>query len=827
LTATELLLRDPLGERALAAGDFPLSLGGTGNTIVVPGADGLLAWIALHDGQFYLQPVAAGASVSSNGVPVTRATWLREGDVIEVGRARLRLARTRDGVRALDVDDGSGGNLTVPPVAPAIEVVAGATDAAEERVTPIAFRNVPPPDARRRQWGRRLALAAGAMVIAGAAWFLLTGRAVTIVAEPAASRIALHGGPSLGWGGSRFARPGSYEVEIEHPGYERLRAPLQVTDAASQSYRYTLRKLPGRLQVRSKVAATFSVDGRALGPVPGEFRLAAGRHAYTVTAPRHQPYSGHVDIAGEEKVQALDVALVPAWAPIKLLSEPTGATVLIDGKEAGATPVQVELDAGSHRLELRKAGFKSWVTDLQVVAHEPQTLGPIRLGVPDGALVVRTEPAGAAVSVGGAFRGRSPLSIEVRPDVPLDIVATREGYEPAATQTTVASGARRELELQLAPILGEVTVQAEPAGAEVLASGRVVGRAGQALRLPATRQELLVRAPGFRSQRVTVTPRPGLPQVLSVTLEPGRDAASAGVAAAPPAAATQASQGAAAPSQGGPLPATVRTKSGAPLRLIGPAQFTMGSPRRESGRRANESQRAVQLQRRVYLGEREVTNAEFKQFRPQHRSGFVGQSTLELDRQPVVNVTWQDAAEYCNWLSQQEGLPPAYQSQGGKLVAVTPATTGYRLPTEAEWEWAARANRDGSLRKYPWGDALPVPAGVGNFGDRSAQPMLQTFLEALDDGQAATATVASYPPNPLGFHDLGGNVAEWTSDTYLVQPASTAAAVDPWAATPGNVHVIRGSSWRHATVTELRAAYRDYGEGKRDDVGLRIARYAE
>ncbi len=499
----------------------------------------------------------------------------------------------------------------------------------------------------------------------------------------------------------------------------------------------------------------------------------------------------------------------------------------MDGKPRGTTPASLDLDAGSHRLELRQAGFKPWVTDVQVVANQPQTVGPVRLGLPDGTLVVRTEPAGASVSVGGAYRGRAPLTIEVRPDVPLALVATREGYEPATSQLTVAPGERREVQLALAPIFGEVTVHAEPVGAEVWANGRSLGKAGPAFRLPAARQEIEVRLAGYRPYRTVVTPRPGLPQVLDVRLEAGRDPRAQGAAGAGPAAVEAAAPPAVASAPAGPLTATVRTKAGAELRLLGPATYTMGSPRRESGRRANESQRAVELRRRFYLGTREVTNAEYKQFRPQHRSGFVGQQTLETDRQPVVNVSWQEAAEYCNWLSQQEGLPPAYQSQGGKLVAVVPATTGYRLPTEAEWEWAARANRDGTLRKYPWGDALPIPAGAGNFADRRAQPLLQTFLEDLDDGYAATANVGSFAANALGFHDLGGNVAEWTTDLYTVQPAATAVAVDPLAGSAGNVHVIRGSSWRHATVTELRAAFRDYGDGRRDDVGLRIARYAE
>jgi formylglycine-generating enzyme required for sulfatase activity len=253
----------------------------------------------------------------------------------------------------------------------------------------------------------------------------------------------------------------------------------------------------------------------------------------------------------------------------------------------------------------------------------------------------------------------------------------------------------------------------------------------------------------------------------------------------------------------------------------------MGSARRESGRRANESQRPVELRRRFYLAIREVTNAEFRQFNPAHRSGFVGQNTLERDKQPVVAVSWQEAAAYCNWLSQQDGLPAAYESKGGRLVAVQPMNTGYRLPTEAEWEWVARANRDGSLRKYPWGDSLPVPAGAGNLGDRMAQPLLQTIIEGYDDGNPAAAPVGSYAPNALGFYDVAGNVAEWTSDLYTVQPSAAAAAVDPLAVGGGKLYVIRGSSWRHATVTELRAAFRDYGEGGRDDVGLRIARYAE
>ncbi len=827
MNPTELVLRDPLGERALSAADFPVSVGGAGHTIVLPRAnDGTIAWIALHDGQLFLQPVEGREPPLCNGAPVSRATWLREGDVIDVAGGRLRIGASA-GRRILDVEDGSGGNLTVPPETPPIEVVSGGGDDGDERIDTVAFRR---PATQAVSDRRVVPLVLGGLlvaVLAWATWFFATGNAVLIAVDPADSAVRVHGGLVLPAGGNHFARPGDYTVEIRRQGYQALRAPIKVTDAPNQSFRYRMVKLPGILQVQTPVAARILVAGKDAGAAPGEVRLPAGRHEIVVSAPRYLPFKATVDIEGMEQRQSLEAKLVAAWAPVTVLTEPTGATVQVDGAAQGTTPAQLELDAGTHRIELRHPGFKNWVTDVQVVANQPQTLGPVRLGLPDGTLVVRTNPAGASVSVGGAFRGRTPVTLDVRPDVALALVASREGYEPATTQLTVGAGERREVQLSLTPILGEVTVMAEPASAEVFVDGRLVGKSGQAFKLPAARTDIEVRLAGFRSFRTAVTPRPGLPQVLNVRLEAGRgetDQAPAAVAAATGGAVAMSATPAGTTKAVTPV---IRSKSGAELRLLGPASFTMGSPRRESGRRANESQRAVELKRRFYLATREVSNGEFKQFRSQHRSGFVGQNTLELERQPVTNVTWQDAAEYSNWLSQQDGLPPAYESQGGKLVPVQPATTGYRLPTEAEWEWAARANLDGSLRKYPWGDALPVPAGTGNYGDRRAQPLLQTFLDNLDDGYAATAPTGSFAANPLGFFDLGGNVAEWTTDLYSVQPASSAAVVDPLSAAAGNTHVIRGSSWRHATVTELRAAYRDSGNGRRDDVGFRIARYAE
>ena len=480
MSSIELVLRDPLGERALSAADFPVSVGGPGHTVVLPGAGaGTLAWIALHDGQLFLQPVEGREPPLCNGAPVSRPAWLRAGDVIDVARGRLRVG-ARDGQRILDVEDGSAGNLTVPPEAPLVEVVSGGSEDGEERIEAVTFRRPETQAATDRRIAPRLLGGALVAVLVWATWFFATGHAVRIDVDPADSAVRMRGGLVLPVGGNHFARPGDYTVEIQRKGYEPLRAPVKVTDAPNQSVQYRLAKLPGILRVQAPVAARIIVAGKDVGSAPGEVRLPAGRHEILVTAPRYLPFKATVDIKGMEQAQSLAAKLVAAWAPVTVLTEPTGATVLVDGVARGVAPAKLELDAGTHRIELRQAGFKAWVTDVQVVADQPQTLGPVRLGLPDGTLVVRTDPAGASVSVGGAFRGRAPVTLDVRPDVALALVASREGYEPETTQLTVGAGERREVRLSLTPIFGEVTVMAEPASAEVFANGRAVGKSGQA-----------------------------------------------------------------------------------------------------------------------------------------------------------------------------------------------------------------------------------------------------------------------------------------------------------------------------------------------------------
>jgi formylglycine-generating enzyme required for sulfatase activity len=164
----------------------------------------------------------------------------------------------------------------------------------------------------------------------------------------------------------------------------------------------------------------------------------------------------------------------------------------------------------------------------------------------------------------------------------------------------------------------------------------------------------------------------------------------------------------------------------------------------------------------------------------------------------------------------------------GTLVGVRPIGTGYRLPLEAEWIWAARYQGGKGNLKYSWGGALPVPPGSGNYADRSAAGLLSRYLPGYEDSFPITAPVDSFQPNPLGLYNLGGNAAEWMHDVYTIYASGGSALQrDPSGGEEGELHVIRGASWMDSTVSELRLSYRDYGAKARPDLGFRVARTAE
>jgi len=185
-------------------------------------------------------------------------------------------------------------------------------------------------------------------------------------------------------------------------------------------------------------------------------------------------------------------------------------------------------------------------------------------------------------------------------------------------------------------------------------------------------------------------------------------------------------------------------------------------------------------------------------------------------RRPVINVSWQDVVAYCNWLSTQHGFQPVYTISGSNVTANWNAN-GYRLPTEAEWEYAAREG--GKKVRFGNGKDIADPKEINFDGSASyKQP-----YSVVGEYRRKTVTVGSFRPNALGLYDMSGNVWEWCWDWYGSYP--TGAQNNPKGADQGSYRVDRGGGW-FGYPQYCRAARRDGGTPAIRDHGLcvRLAR---
>ncbi len=808
-----LELRTKDATRRFDLGDFPLMVGGPEADIEIPGRPvaGPIAHLGIAENEVFLQPIAGGEAVFCNGGPVTTSQWLRHGDVLRIAEAELTFSSDGSGavlqIRHQETDDSTEPPSVVMAAAP----TRGRNEAAgRQRIESVEFTPTPLEAGRRgRRAPRRATVGLWLVLVllAMAAWYLFSARPVEVRVEPAPDALQVEGGLiRLRIGGRYLLRPGTYTVVAESPGYRQLRRPIEVTRASTQVFEFQLERLPGLLDVELGVdaAATLWVDGEKQSVWPIEpIELTPGEHSLLIQAESYRDFAAEVAIEGGGATQTLEVELQPLWATVIISSQPAAARVRIDGDLVGHTPLTTEILEGNRALEISLAGFKLHRSGIQVKAEETIELPTVRLAPNDGTLRLSSEPTGATVTIDDEYRGQTPLEVTMAPGQHYEVSLSKQGFETQTLELTVDSGENRPEAVSLVERLGEVEIITRPEGAELFVNGELRGSANQTLSLRAVPQQIEIRKQGHVSHSQTVTPRPGVSQALEVTLLTEQEAKTV------------------------VIPPVIQGPQGQELRLIEPGRFRVGAPRREPGRRANETLREIEVTRAFYLATQEVSNKEFRQFQAKHRSGRGGRVSLENDHHPVVNVSWEDAVRYCNWLSEKASLEPAYAFRNGELQGVIPLSNGYRLPTEAEWAWGARFAGGAGL-KYPWGSSLPVASGSGNYADLSAQDNLEATLPDYRDGFPGTAPVDSFGPNAVGLKNMGGNVAEWTHDYYAIAPSNSGPPIrDPLGPESGDYHVIRGSSWMHSTVTELRLSFRDYGNKPRPDVGFRIARYAE
>jgi hypothetical protein len=315
--------------------------------------------------------------------------------------------------------------------------------------------------------------------------------------------------------------PGKHVIRAERDGYVAAQADVEVGNDDASGVRLRLEKLPGKLNVDTGgVAATVSVDGVEIGHAPGVLSVPAGDRTVMISAPRYLDYFTNVIIQGAGERQDLKAKLQTSWGALKVLSIPEGAQVSVDGVDSGITPATIAAPSGVRRVQIVTAGRKTWESSVVLRAGETLSVGPVTLGQPDAHLALRSDPAGADATVAGTHLGRTPAEIDLPSGIAHQVVLSAPGYKNWVQAVFAEPGRKLSVLARLEPILARVSVQGDPAGAEVFVDGMLRGKAPQSFELPATEHRIEVRKEGFQAFKALVTPEAGLDRAVQFHLVP-------------------------------------------------------------------------------------------------------------------------------------------------------------------------------------------------------------------------------------------------------------------------------------------------------------------
>lgn len=627
-----------------------------------------------------------------------------------------------------------------------------------------------------------------------------------------------------------YVQPRVKKITIMHQDYEPVRDYYFPTGALKEATVYLLKlrtagapvqaasmqQRSGFLIINSEPqGAEVWLNNESTGEVtPFRRKLAIGDEVpYRLSLPLYHDEAGMVTV--DQPRKELQFALRPAFGSVTVTSTPSGASVFLDEKQVGQTPLTLDrIASGSHSLRLQAPQYA--VERRNVSVADGQTANVAVTLVARFAEITVQAPQGAVVTVDGDRKGSGTLSWRQSEGL-CDIVVSMAGHRDARRQLEVVAGRAQTVQLTPQPIYGSASVDSDLIDAEIWIDGKQYGVTPNVVeRLLVGSHTLVLKKSGYADLQQQFSVEEGKEASLSVKLPAGRSVQFTSekpgmqiivdgkkLGTTPLTAVVGIGHHSVSAMRGGDI-IDVRdldiTSAGAPLTMafrdfnhtftvngvqftmveVRGGTFTMGATSEQGSDAWDEEKPAHQVTLSdYYIGQTEVTQALWEAVMGSNPSDSKG------DNLPVERVSWDDCQMFIQKLNQLTGKQ-------------------FRLPTEAEWEYAARGGRKSRGYKYAGGNNIDSVAWCdGNSGNE-------------------THPVATKQANELGIYDMSGNVLEWCSDWCGDYTSSSQS--DPQGSSSGSFRVIRGGCY-YNFARNCRVSYRisntlDYRSGY---LGLRLS----
>ena len=525
----------------------------------------------------------------------------------------------------------------------------------------------------------------------------------------------------------------------------------------------------------------FILNDRTLDSLENIY-LQKGIYSYEVKSKNHISYKSKLEINKYADEILVPIIMQEVNKKLVINSEPNQASVFLNNVEVGVTPLSVNLNTTSNNILIKKSEYKDNNIDYIVKNNNSDQI-IIKLIEDEDVINIKSIPSQASLFFNENYIGISPLKFKIQDKGILKI--KKYGYVDDIINITRDT---KELNIALTEDLSEVFISSDPPS-DVFLNDEYIGKTPFTKKIQKIKHKISFKSKGFRTLNESFEPTKDKQNIIKKLLTEKEASLLENKKYS-------------------------RTSIDGEVILFEPGSFVMGSSKKESRRDINEIMRSVKITKHFYISKNLITEEQYSLFKRSSKSNL-----------PINNISWIDAAKFCNWLSSKEGFENFYEIKNDQIISFNMDSKGYRLPTEAEWEYVAKSNTPEKYI-YSWGNDRKINKLVGNIADVSTQGILSNFIDDYDDGYDERSPVGSFRSNQNDINDLTGNLSEWVNDFYSVEFVQQSKVFQDYIGPlAGTSHVIKGSNYYSSTPLQLGLSYRTYGNEPNDLVGFRIARW--